>query len=76
LQLENLNLTVCHSVELLKAKFTKELLVVSQLTMVKVVKHTDAALLLTELAIQCYTHYLVVHLAMIASFLLNTSQWI
>jgi hypothetical protein len=44
----------------LMEKFTNEPLEGNQLILVKVVKHTDAAQLLIELAIQCSILYLVV----------------
>ena len=67
---------VCLSVELQRARFIKELSEVSLLIMEKEVRPTDAALLLTELVIQCCTLYLDVLSVMIVYSLLNISLWI
>lgn len=61
----------CHFQELKKVKFIKELLVDSHRILVKEDKLIGAVLLLIELGIVCYTHFLEELWVMIAFSSLN-----
>jgi hypothetical protein len=66
----------CHSVELKKERFIKELSVDNRKTSVRVDKLIDVALLLIELAILCFTHFSVDLWATTVSSSLNISHLI